>query len=440
MKIERDINQKLSEWKNSDLRQPLILQGARQIGKTWAVTEFGQNNFKHIAVFNFDRQQKLHEVFRQSKDVRYLLRELAFYTDVPLVAGETLIFFDEIQECSDALNSLKYFDEDAPEFHIIAAGSLLGVALNHKGQGFPVGKVQFMQMHPITFREYLRAADSKLYNNVDKLTKGLKEPLPTAVFDQLSEYYKTFQLCGGMPRATSAMIDGKGVLAVENILQDTLLAYSGDFGKHIENKDIPRLNDIWKSIPSQLSRENNKFIFKAVRTGARAREYESALDWLALSGMIYKVSLTETPALPMTFYEDISAFKVYLLDIALLRTLAHLPKEVIVSAPEMYREFKGAMAENYVLCSLVAQGFETPHYWTLQGNKAEVDFLVTDKLSIIPIEVKSDTRISGKSFAVYNEKYKPELRIRLSMLNSKQDGNLLNLPIFLCDWLREILG
>lgn len=439
MKIERDITEKLLEWKNSENRQPLILQGARQIGKTWAINEFGKKYFKHIAIFNFDRQPKLNTVFQSSKDINHIIRELAFYTDQPIIKGETLLFFDEIQECNEALNALKYFDEDAPEYHVITAGSLLGVALKHQGKGFPVGKVHFMQMYPITFKEYLRTADISLYETIQELLKNPLEPLPEIIFSKLDEYYRLYQICGGMPRATSAMLDNLGSQKVEEILSDTLLAYTNDFSKHIESKDIPRLNDIWKSIPSQLSRENNKFIFKAVRTGARAREYENALDWLNLSGMTYKVCLSETPAMPLSFYEDITAFKIYMLDISLLRKLAGLPKEVIISSPEMYREFKGAMAENFVLNSLIAQGFDAPHYWTLQGNKAEVDFIVADKLQIIPIEVKSDTRISGKSFAVFNEKYKPELRIRLSLRNTKKDDNLLNLPIFLCDWLKDII-
>ena len=434
MDIQRDVIKQLLAWKDSEHRQPLILQGARQIGKSWAVQEFGRSYYDHIAVFNFDRHPELASVFQQTKDIKRILRDLAFYTGVPIEAGKTLIFFDEIQECQEALNALKYFDEDAPEYHVIAAGSLLGVALNRQGSGFPVGKVHFMQMHPVTFREYLRAADDVLFSQTETLVTT-HERLPETIFNQLLQHYRSYQMCGGMPRAVSAYLDGLGADAVDAILADTLKAYAADFSKYVGHKDVPRIHEVWRSIPSQLSRENKKFIFRAVRSGARAREYEASLDWLTLSGMIHKIYVSETPAMPLSFYENTTAFKIYLLDVALLRQLAGLPREVVVAQGDLFKEFKGAMAENFVLNALLAQGLELPHYWTLQGNKAEVDFIVPHGLEILPIEVKSDERISGKSFSVYNEKYHPTLRIRFSLRNVKRDDNLLNLPIFLADWL-----
>lgn len=438
MNIQRNIIDQLLIWKNNPQRQPLILQGARQIGKSWAVQEFGRLYYEHIAVFNFDRQPELTSVFQQTKDVKRILHSLTFYTGVPIEAGKTLIFFDEIQECQEALNALKYFDEDASEHHVIAAGSLLGVALNRHGSSFPVGKVHFMQMYPVTFREYLHVADSTLYNQTEALVE-MREPLPETIFNQLVQHYHAYQMCGGLPRSASAYLDGLGSDTVEDILTDTLKAYTADFSKYVDNKDVPRIHEIWRCIPSQLSRENKKFVFRTIRSGARAREYEAALDWLSLSGMIHKIYVSETPAMPLSFYEDTTAFKVYLLDIALLRRLAGLPREVIVAQGDLFREFKGALAENFVLNSLLAQGQELPHYWTLQGNKAEVDFMITRGLDILPIEVKSDERISGKSFAVYEEKYHPTLRIRFSLRNIKHDGNILNLPIFLADWLGHYL-
>ena len=434
MDIQRDVIKQLLAWKSSEHRQPLILQGARQIGKSWAVQEFGRSYYDHIAVFNFDRHPELASVFQQTKDIKRILRDLAFYTGVPIEAGKTLIFFDEIQECQEALNALKYFDEDAPEYHVIAAGSLLGVALNRRGSGFPVGKVHFMQMHPVTFREYLRAADDVLFSQTETLVTT-HDRLPETIFNQLLQHYRSYQMCGGMPRAVSAYLDGLGADAVDAILVDTLKAYAADFSKYVGHKDVPRIHEVWRSIPSQLSRENKKFIFRAVRSGARAREYEASLDWLTLSGMIHKIYVSETPAMPLSFYENTTAFKIYLLDVALLRQLAGLPREVVVAQGDLFKEFKGAMAENFVLNALLAQGLELPHYWTLQGNKAEVDFIVPHGLEILPIEVKSDERISGKSFSVYNEKYHPTLRIRFSLRNVKRDDNLLNLPIFLADWL-----
>ncbi len=439
MNIQRDIFARLLQWKESPQRQPLILQGARQTGKSFALTEFGRRHYDHVAVFNFDRQAELASVFDRTKDVGRLLHDLSFYTGVPLIPGKTLLVFDEIQECQDALGSLKYFCEDAPEHHVVCACSLLGVALHRNGGGFPVGKVHFERLYPVTFKEFLRAAAPVLYEQTEVLVAS-GDALPEVLFNQLLQYYHAYQVCGGLPHAASAYLDGEGSDAVESILADTLEAYAADFSKYIDNKDVPRIHDIWRSIPSQLSRKNKKFIFRIVRSGARAREYEAALDWLRLSGMVHKIHVCEKPAMPLTFYEDTTAFKVYLLDIALLRRLAGLPREVIMAQGELFKEFKGAMAENFVLCSLLAQGVEQPHYWTLQGNKAEVDFLIPNGLEILPIEVKSDERISGKSFAVYDSKYAPRQRVRFSLRNVRRDGNLLNLPVFLADWMKDYIN
>ncbi len=437
--IERDVTQQLLAWKNSSDRKPLIVRGARQIGKSWAVEDFGRRYYEHLAVFNFDRKRELAEVFEKTKEPSRLIHELAFFTEVPLLPEKTLLFFDEIQECKEALNALKYFCEDAPEYHIIAAGSLLGVAINEGNFSFPVGKVNFLQMFPVSFKEYLRAADAVLFRQLDSLAGG-EEPLPTVVFNRAEEYYHAYQVCGGLPLSARSMIWSKGIETVEKVLEENLMAYEIDFSKHALQADIPRIHAIWKSTPEQLSRENNKFVYRVVREGARAREYEKALQWLVDAGMIYQVKLCEKPELPLSFYENSSAFKVYLLDIGLLRKLSKLPAEIFVSASQLFTEFKGAVAENFVLTSLLAQGFAMPSYWTLQGNKAEVDFLIAKGLSVIPIEVKSDRRISGKSFAEYDKKYHPDLRIRFSMNNIKKDGNLLNLPIFMADWVGSYLN
>lgn len=452
MIIERDILKKLDEWKSTADRKPLIVQGARQIGKSWAVEEFGRRRFKHVAVFNFDKKKELKGVFSQTKDVKRLLGELELYTTVPIIAGETLLFFDEIQDCKEALNTLKYFREDAPEYDVIAAGSLLGVATKRKkkkadedsdeGEAentFPVGKVSFLDMYPVTFREYLRMASPRLMEQMEARLTGL-EPLPEILFNQLTEQYRRYQVCGGLPKPCSDMLDNAGMAVIEQDLEDLRKSYELDFTKHVDSKDIPRIREIWRSIPSQLSRENKKFVFRAVREGARAREYESALDWLVLSGMIYRIYCTEKPELPMKHYEDLTAFKVYVLDQAVLRSMAELPPEAVLTKGDILKEFKGAMAENFVLGSLLAQGFKTPHYWTLQGNKAEVDFLIQNGLEIIPIEVKAEDNVNGKSFAEYNKKYEPRIRLRYSLLNIKRNGNMVNFPIFLCDWLNDVLS
>ena len=452
MIIERDILKKLDEWKSTADRKPLIVQGARQIGKSWAVEEFGRRRFKHVAVFNFDKKKELKGVFSQTKDIKRLLGELELYTTVPIIAGETLLFFDEIQDCKEALNTLKYFREDAPEYDVIAAGSLLGVATKRKkkkadedsdeGEAentFPVGKVSFLDMYPVTFREYLRMASPRLMEQMEARLTGLV-PLPEILFNQLTEQYRRYQVCGGLPKPCSDMLDNAGMAVIEQDLEDLRKSYELDFTKHVDSKDIPRIREIWRSIPSQLSRENKKFVFRAVREGARAREYESALDWLVLSGMIYRIYCTEKPELPMKHYEDLTAFKVYVLDQAVLRSMAELPPEAVLTKGDILKEFKGAMAENFVLGSLLAQGFKTPHYWTLQGNKAEVDFLIQNGLEIIPIEVKAEDNVNGKSFAEYNKKYEPRIRLRYSLLNIKRNGNMVNFPIFLCDWLKDVIS
>ncbi len=451
MIIEREILKKLDEWKDGDDRKPLIIQGARQIGKSWAVEEFGRRRFKHVAVFNFDKNKELKSLFSQTKDFKRLLGDLELYTTVPIVAGETLIFFDEIQDCREALNALKYFKEDAPEYYVIAAGSLLGVATKHKikakgeemqdeaANTFPVGKVSFLDMYPVTFREYLRMANQRLMEQTEARLP-LLEPLPEILFNQMAEHYRRYQVCGGLPKPCSDMLDGAGMAVIEKDLDELRKAYEFDFTKHVDDRDIPKIREIWRSIPSQLSRENKKFVFRVVRDGARAREYESALDWLVLSGMVYRIYCTEKPELPMKHYENTTAFKVYMLDQAILRNMAELPPEAVISKGNVLKEFKGAMAENYVLCSLLAQEFKMPHYWTLQGNKAEVDFLIQKGLEIIPIEVKAEDNVNGKSFAEYNKKYEPRIRLRFSMMNIKRNGNLVNFPVFLCDWLSDVMS
>ena len=449
MVITREIISKLEIWKKDVDRSPLIVQGARQIGKSWAVAEFGRTSYKYTAIFNFDKQEELKGIFEKTKDVKRILSELSLYTDVPLVESETLIFFDEIQDCKAALNSLKYFKEDAPGYHVIAAGSLLGVAVNRKTKNrdlsddsvntFPVGKVSFLEMYPVTFREFLRMSDPLLMQQTESRLE-LLEPLPEILFNKLTEQYRRYQVCGGLPKPCSHMLDGVGMEKIENDLAELRKSYEYDFTKHVDAKDIPRIREIWRSIPSQLSRENKKFIFRVVREGARAREYESALDWLVLSGMVYRIYVCETPQLPLKHYEVTTAFKIYMLDQAILRTMAELPPEAVIAKGDLLKEFKGAMAENFVLSSLLAQGYNSPHYWTLTGNKAEVDFLIQDGLEIRPIEVKAEENISGQSLKVYQDKYAPEIRLRFSMRNLNINGNVINIPLFLCDWLKDILS
>jgi predicted AAA+ superfamily ATPase len=436
MKLERDILEKLAVWKTDGDRKPLVLQGARQIGKTWVMQTFGERYFEHTAYFNFDEVKELKKEFEKTKDVKRLLGQLSLYTSAPILPEKTLLVFDEIQECNAALNSLKYFCENAPEYAILSAGSLLGVSLS-KGDSFPVGKVDFLPMFPVIFKEFLAADAPDLFDVVDKMN-DLQE-IPLIIFNRLTESFRKYQVTGGMPKVIYNYLNNKGLEQVETDLQAILNAYALDFAKHVGKKDIPKITEIWQSVPSQLSRENRKFLYKLIKTGARAREYEDALLWLQQAGLIYRIFANTKPALPLSGYDDLTAFKIYLADVGLLRRLAKLPPEIVVNDSPLYKEFKGAMTENIVLQSLVAQ-FDVPlRYWTSEG-KAEIDFLLQNSLNIIPVEVKSAHSIAGKSLSVYNELYKPNLRIRFSFNNVRKDGNLLNIPVFLADWTKKMIS
>lgn len=405
MEIKRDIMSALVRWKQRPDRKPLIIQGTRQIGKTWVMKKFGEENFKYVAYFNLDASEELCREFENTKNPERLIDILRLYTDCPVEPGQTLIIFDEIQQSNKALNSLKYFCEEAPEYHILAAGSLLGVSLS-RGDSFPVGKVDFLRMYPVTFREFLRADTPQMYEYLESLTEIA--PLPEIVMGRIGEAYRRYQVCGGMPAAVAAMLEKRGIQEIEDIQKSILTAYSLDFAKHAPGKDIPRIAAIWNSIPSQLAKENRKFIYKLVKTGARAREYEDALLWLEHAGMIYRIFCSSKPGLPLRAYDDLSAFKIYLCDGGLLRVMAQLPVEVLWTENPLYTEFKGAMAENMVLLSLAANFDVTPRYWTSEAT-AEVDFLLQDNASILPVEVKSGTRLSGKSLGIYIDRFAPGL-------------------------------
>ena len=435
MELWREIMGSLEQWKASARRKPLIIQGARQIGKTWIMRKFGALHYEHVAYFNFDSSEELCREFERTKEPSRLLGILQLYAGVPIEAGRTLIIFDEIQQSNKALNSLKYFCEQAPEHHVVAAGSLLGVSLS-RGDSFPVGKVDFLRMYPLTFREFLRADSRSVYDYIESLT-SVDEPLPEIVMGKATEAFRRYQVCGGMPAAASAMLSGEGVTAVASIQKDVLTAYSLDFAKHAPARDIPRIAAIWQSLPSQLSRENRKFLYRLVKPGARAREYEDALLWLEHAGLIYRIFCSTKPGLPITAYDDVSAFKIYACDVGLLRAMSGLPVEALWTDTPLYKEFKGALAENVVLQSLAAQFDPLPRYWASSGT-AEVDFLLQHGLSVSPIEVKAGESLNGKSLAVYTKTYRPELAIRFSMRNLKKDGIVLNLPLFMADWTKSL--
>ena len=436
MEIERDIIDAFKRWKDEQGRKPILLKGARQIGKTWAMEAFGREYFEYCA--KFDRQPELKSVFQTSKSPERILKELSLYTEVPVIAGKTLIIFDEIQECEEALNSLKYFYEDAPEFHVMAAGSLLGVAVKKRSMTVPVGKVSIMRMYPITFREFLRATDAKTFRYVEDLQKA--EHLPEIVFNKLKTEYRRYLVCGGMPEAVISLLDNRGMEAVEQVQQDILDLYELDFAKYATPREIPRIHAIWHSLPSQLAKENRKFVYKVVRPGARSKDYEDALLWLEDAGMIYRVLNITKPGLPVSAYEDPTAFKVYACDCGLLRRLARLPATVVLNANANYTEFKGSMAENAVLQSLLPlMKDDVPHYWS-PDSRAEIEFILQWGEEVIPVEVKAENCVSGRSLSVYHEKYRPKERIRFSFLNLQYNEGLLSCPSPLADWFYRFLS
>lgn len=441
MEIYREITEQLKKWKTSADRRPLIIQGARQIGKTWAMKKFGSEHYQHTAYFNFEASPELKLEFAKTKDPSRLIGILGLYCSTPIIAENTLIIFDEIQECPDALNSLKYFCEDAPQYHIMAAGSLLGVAI-HNQNGFPVGKVDFLHMYPITFREYLRAANGSLVDYIDGIDSIA--PLPEIVAGKLWEAFRKYEICGGMPKAAVASIENKGNEAITKEQEEILTSYFFDFSKHTSAAEFPKITAVWQSLPSQLAKENRKFVYKVVKPGARAREYENAISWLREAGLVYQIFCASKPGLPLSAFDDLNAFKLYMLDIGLLRTLAKLPPEIFTT-PNVatFSEFKGALTENIVAQALLAQLSHIPRYWTSNGT-AEIDFLIQQGLSILPIEVKSATNTAGKSLSVYIGKYTPETALifsakELTMTKTAANTRVINIPLPLIDWLPKLL-
>lgn len=436
MEIKRASSKELINWKNKPNRKPLVLQGARQVGKTWLLKRFGVEEFEDTAYFNFEEYPDLKQFFENTKDVYRIVDQLALVHGRPIIADKTLIIFDEIQECNDALNALKYFCENAPEYAVVGAGSLLGVVMA-KGDSFPVGKVDFLYVHPVSFSEFLATEDRQLFAFLESLDG--KSPIPDIFFNPLVDKLKKFFICGGMPEAVATLVGEQDVEKTQQVLQNIANAYALDFSKYAENKDVSKINYLWSSIPSQLARENKKFLYRAVKSGARAREYEDALLWLTNAGLVHRLYKMTKPGLPVSAYDDLSAFKLYLLDVGLLRRLAMLDPVAIREGNRLFIEFKGALTENFVLQHLIRSFEVVPRYWT-SGNKAEVDFVLQIQNEIIPIEVKSDENVRSKSLFVYQNLYHPKIRVRYSLKNLKKDGNLINIPLFMIDYTDKLLA
>lgn len=434
--FRRSIIEQLKQWKDKPDRKPLMLLGARQVGKTFVLKQFGKESFEHCAYFSLDEENGVADIFRKTKNPVQIVEQLSFLCDKPITAGKTLLILDEIQSCPEAISSLKYFCENMPELALACAGSLLGLAFGHEGFSFPVGKVDHLNMFPLTFSEFLEQKDAGLYRYY--MSIKAVEPLPEVFFNRLASSFTAYRICGGMPEAATKMLDAD-MAAVEEKLRNILKDYDFDFVKHASPLLANRISHVWNCLPSQLAKENRKFLYQLVRPGARAREYEDALLWLQNAGLIHKVSLCQTPRIPLKSYEDLSSFKIYALDIGILRVLSEIDASVYMDSSSLFSEFKGALAENYILQSLMANGLNGSRYWS-SGNRAEVDFLLQHGNMVIPVEVKSDTNIKGRSLIEYDKKYSPSLRLRYSMRNLSRDGNLINIPLFLADRTTDFLN
>lgn len=431
---------KLLAWKNSPYRKPLILKGVRQVGKTWILKEFGKLYYKNIAYFNFDENREYKQFFEATKNVERILQNLMLASGQKIEPENTLIIFDEVQDCPEVINSMKYFCENAPQYHVACAGSLLGITLA-KPSSFPVGKVNFMQINPMTFTEFLLAnGDENLAKYIEQIDKI--EPIPNAFFNPLYEKLKMYYVTGGMPESVLMWTKARDVNAMQETLFEIITAYERDFAKHPNVSEFPKISMIWHSIPSQLARENKKFLYKVVKNGARAREYEDALQWLVSAQLVYKIYRSTAPSLPIAAYDDVSAFKIYLADVGLLRRLAQLAPTAFSEGNRLFTEFKGALTENYVLQALLTQFEVMPRYWSQTNPPYEVDFLIQRENDIFPIEVKSEANINSRSLKKFKELFpnQTKLRIRFSLNNLKLDDDVLNIPLFMADYTDKLIG
>ncbi|MBU5627674.1 ATP-binding protein [Oscillibacter sp. MSJ-2] len=422
----RSAMKELEKWKAKKRRKPLIIRGARQVGKTWLMKEFGATAYAHTIYINFDNNERMKLLFGGSFSVERIVTGLELYAGQKIDADSTLLIFDEVQEVPQALAALKYFNEDAPQYQIICAGSLLGVAL-HPGTSFPVGKVEFLDLYPLSFFEFMMAMGKEQY--VDLLQRGDFEMASTFrqdYIDMLKHYYYV----GGMPEVVQAFADNRDFNEAREIQQRILAAYEQDFSKHAPNEVVPRIRMLWNSIPAQLAKENKKFIYGLIKEGARAKEYELAMLWLTDCGLVHKVHRVSAPNLPLKAYEDLKAFKLFLLDVGLLSCMVGLRQDVLLDGNVLFNEFKGALTEQYVLQQLKTIKGLNIYYWTAERGTAEVDFVIDNGSDVIPVEVKAEVNLQAKSLKVYREKFKPQLSIRTSMTEYRQEDWLLNLPLW----------
>lgn len=436
MHMYRNALEQLRKWKAKKHRKPLIIRGARQVGKTWIMKEFGKSEYESVVYVNFDNNELMRTLFEGGLEVNRLITGLELYAGHKIDPDNTLLIFDEVQETPKALSSLKYFNEDAPQYQIVCAGSLLGVAL-HQGTSFPVGKVEFLDLYPLSFFEFMMAMGKGRY--VELLQKGDFD-MATAFKQDYVDLLKHYYYVGGMPEVVQSFADNRDFNEVREIQQRILSAYEQDFSKHAPNEVVPRIRMLWNSIPAQLTKENKKFIYGLIKEGARAKEYELAMLWLTDCGLVHKVHRVSAPSLPLKAYEDLKAFKLFLSDVGLLSCMVGLRQDILLNGNELFKEFKGALTEQYVLQQLKTVTGLNIYYWTANRGTAEVDFVIDTGSDVIPIEVKAEQNLQAKSLKVYREKFQPKLSIRTSMADYKREDCLLNLPLWAVEKIAEGKG
>lgn len=418
--------EKLLKWKDSKRRKPLIIEGARQVGKTWLMKEFGRQAYKDTVYINFDSNSRMMELFMSDLDTDRLIMGLELYAGRKIEPDNTLLIFDEVQEAPRALSSLKYFYENAPQYHIVCAGSLLGIAL-HEGTSFPVGKVDFLKLYPLSFKEFLMATGKERFAELlDKLDFEMITSFKQTYIDALKQYY----FVGGMPEAVQSFAEDKDFNEVRNIQKRILAAYEQDFSKHAPNEIVPKIRMLWNSIPSQLAKENKKFIYGLVREGARAKEYETAIMWLTDCGLVHKVSRVNEAGIPLKAYEDLKAFKLFVVDVGLLGCITGLRQRTLLDGNSLFVEFKGALTEQYVCQQLKTIEDLGIYYYTNDRGSCEVDFIADTGEQIVPVEVKAEVNLRAKSLKTYQEKFSPDVAVRTSMADFKKENWLINLPLY----------
>ena len=423
--MQRTAMKKLKEWKTKRNRKPLILKGARQVGKTWLMKQFGADCFKSVAYVNFDSDIRMRQIFEDDYDISRILRMFNIETGVKIQPEETLIIFDEVQEAPKAISSLKYFCENAPEYAVIAAGSLLGVAI-HEGVSFPVGKVETMEIHPMSYHEFLLAMGE------ESLAELLEEKAYTIIrtfADRYIHWLKLYYYIGGMPEAVNDYAENGDITSVREIQKQILELYEQDFSKHTSDTELARLRMVWNSVPLQLAKENKKFFFGHLKQGARAKDFELAIEWLLDCGLIGKVYRVEKPAVPLKAYIDFSAFKIYLLDVGLLGAMSDLDARTILEGNQLFTEFKGALTEQYVYQQIIAETEYTPYYFSANSH-TEIDFLIQKEGNVAPVEIKAEENVKAKSLQAYCKKYQPPYAVRTSMTDYREEDWMVNLPLY----------